>query len=55
MWISVKVRLNEKEIRSVKMEQALDQDAACHPFYLTARASTSKEVLEGFGYFKIGG
>jgi len=33
------------------LEEELDKDAVCHQFFSTC----TKEVLEGFGDFKIGG
>ena len=39
-----------------RLEEELDKDAVCHQFFSTCTVNVfTKEALEGFGSFKIGG
>jgi len=53
---SVKVRLNRGETRSVKIDRGVRQGCSLSPtLFNSCNECLTKEVLEGFGDFKIGG
>jgi len=53
---SVKVRLNLRETRSVKIRRGVNQGCCMSPILLNFYSEClTKEALEGFGEFKIGG
>jgi len=52
---SVKVRLNRGKTRSVKIEEELEKDAVSPILFNLYSECLTREALEGFGDFKIGG
>jgi len=42
----LKLRLDERDTRNVKMGKELDKDVVCHRFYITDTASTLPRKLE---------